>query len=236
MWNKNIIQGNVWSVKSLNVYDEEYTGMAHGEHLVLILSVYRDINAIMKFTYLKIEYRPNFKFSNIKTINRLKKEYYINLDNIYTGDVRALNEYQFNLKSYEIQDILKTIKCNFNFIKKIKKSELKIEKQKLKVNELNTLINMVDKYTRPETYIDEERPTYEHIKKFNLDISFSPSEHIKLDKNNKFVLSTQFKNDLVGNKSSKELSEEYLVFPEKAINQMRSRMRYRYKQKQRKSK
>ena len=41
MWNINIRKGTIWSIKSLNEYDDYYEGMKYGSYKVLILSAYR---------------------------------------------------------------------------------------------------------------------------------------------------------------------------------------------------
>ena len=40
MWNINIRKGTIWSIKSLNEYDDYYEGMKYGSYKVLILSAY----------------------------------------------------------------------------------------------------------------------------------------------------------------------------------------------------
>ena len=61
MWNINIRKGTIWSIKSLNEYDDYYEGMKYGSYKVLILSAYTNHYNEKIFTYLEI---PNRKRDN----------------------------------------------------------------------------------------------------------------------------------------------------------------------------
>ena len=58
MWDINIRKGTIWSIKSLNEYDDYYEGMKYGSYKVLILSAY--INQYNESEHLHFRWRGHY--------------------------------------------------------------------------------------------------------------------------------------------------------------------------------
>ena len=105
MWNINIRKGTIWSIKSLNEYDDYYEGMKYGSYKVLILSAYTNQYNEKIFTYLEI---PNRKRDNkiYVDISSNKELYSVELNTIMTGNQQALDNF---IGSVSISDMNKVI-------------------------------------------------------------------------------------------------------------------------------
>lgn len=212
MWNYNLRQGTIWSVKSMNSYEEHYEGMTFGESLVLILSVYTDVSEIEKFTYLKIDKVIRNNFYTYEIVESSNNIYNINLNSIYTADRRSLENYVDSISTLSMKRILNTIKTQFNFFSKNKSLTNKSIKSKTKVK-VQTKINTFNKDLTT-------------INKYGLTVRFKPSKHITLNRcNNRFIFSEEFKNDAML-LSAKDVSNKYSIFPEQAVKIIRSKLVY----------
>lgn len=218
MWNVNYKSGSIWTTKSLNQYEyENYKGMSFGTKNILILSTYIDVSGIEKFTYLELERRyQESEFNTYLEITIDTSLYYINFNNIYTGDKRALDTFVCNIDKYYEKEVFDMLGLHFNFFrKKNKKEETKI---------------VIEKEQEKEVVKKPKQKT-QTIHKYGIDITFIPSKHISLLPNGKFSFSDNFNKDILSSKEPGELSIKYNIFPEKAIREIRNRKKYSNKNK-----
>lgn len=202
MWNFNAKLGAIWTLKSLNEFDESYLGMRFGEQLVLILSTYIDEYEVEKFTYLMLDRDVKNTASLYKEIELYNKTYYINYDNIYTGDRRSLNNYLQSINENEVKEVLNMLGLHFNFFKK--KKEQKIE---------------------PETTVTKI-PEYTTVYKYGMNVEFIPSKDVYLASNGKLMLSDKVKQDILNNVEPNRISLKYHIFPEQAVRIIKSKLKY----------
>lgn len=213
MWNYNIKSGSIWTVKSINELDETdtiYDGMTYGSSFVLILSAFTDVNDIKKFTYLKV-YKCKRKNRTMMQLTINNIIYYIELDELKTGDQRSLDKYIDKLDIIQIQNVVKAAKDYFNLNSK-KKPNTK---------------QLPDNTDEPQ----------QRIHKFGIDVLVTENENVKLDKNNKIKLSKSAKQDIIYNSKTdddiKTLCYKYKIFPVKAMKEIKNRLVYQHKQKDR---
>ena len=209
MWNFYLKRGSIWSVKSLNEYDFSYEGMHNGSKDVLVLSFFTNIDGSEKYTYLLTSKhkRPDKTYEEIIFNNN---PLYIELDNLKTGDIKALDKYQGVLNLTDLYKIIDSAKNYFN----LNKTRLKIVTEKPK-----------EKIEEPFTY---------KIHKWGIDIYVIESNDIKIDDKKRLHLSTRMKEDIIYNSNTEEdiriLSDKYQIYPVKAIKELRSRLIYEHKQ------
>lgn len=213
MWNYNIKSGSIWTVKSINELNETdtiYDGMTYGSSFVLILSAFNDIDNMKKFTYLKV-YKCKRKNRTMMQLTINNTIYYIELDELKTGDQRSLDKYIDKLDIIQIQNVVKAAKDYFNLHSK-KKPNTK---------------QMSDSTDEPQ----------QRIHKFGIDVLVTENENVKLDKNNKIKLSKYAKQDIIYNSKTdediKNLCYKYKIFPIKAMKEIKNRLVYQHKQKDR---
>lgn len=214
MWNNQIRKGSLWTVKSLNEYEEQYEGMTFGNTMVLILSAYYDAQINKRiFTYLKIS---NVKKDDTKYIPAVinNKTKYIEIANLYTGDQRALDTYITQFSYNFLNDIITQVKDYFDLHKKKEKEITRVKPKEEKSNENGQ----------------------QRIYKFGIDIYVTENEDVKISKTKKLILSNKAKEDIIYNSKTNEdiriLSDKYQIFPTKAIREIRNRLVYQHKQKE----
>ena len=214
MWNNQIRKGSLWTVKSLNEYEEQYEGMTFGNTMVLILSAYYDAQINKRiFTYLKIS---NVKKDDTKYIPAVinNKTKYIEIANLYTGDQRALDTYITQFSYNFLNDIITQVKDYFDLHKKKEKEITRVKPKEEKSNENGQ----------------------QRIYKFGIDIYVTENEDVKISKTKKLILSNKAKEDIIYNSKTNEdiriLSNKYQIFPTKAIREIRNRLVYQHKQKE----
>lgn len=215
MWNQHMIKGAIWVTKSRNEFENEfYEGMTFGPTWILILSAFLNENNNRKFTYLKIlNYkRPDKHYIEI---NIDSKPRYIEIDNIYTGEQKALNHLIYILDTDTINLIIEDIK-NYYSLTPIKKSNINKEI----INESNP----------------DEESIQQRIFKFGINIFVTENEHVKISKTKKIILSKEAREDIILNSQTDEdirnLSDKYKIYPVKAIREIKNRLVYQHKQKE----
>lgn len=207
MWNVYLRRGTIWSVKSINQYDEIYEGMSAGLNYVLILSIFTDQYNNQKFTYLKAR---EYDYKKIERyympIQIESKTWYIELDNLKTGDQRALDSYETTVSNENLNNIVKAAKDYFNLNIK-KEHQLKIE----------------------EKEIPQQR-----IYKFGIDVYVTENEHVSVNSKKQIILSKEAKDDIIYNSQTDDqirtLCDKYKIYPLKAIKEIRNRLVYQHKQ------
>lgn len=228
MWNYNLKQGSVWTIKSLNNYDEHYEGMTFGETTVIILSVYTDVNNLEKFTYLKLDRIIKNNFYAYEEIIIKGIKYYINFNSIMTGDKKALESYISTLDNTTIKNILNTIKVHYSFFNKIK-NKLDNEITQINKNETKSTIkniNLLQEELNTKQVNNEinVKDNVVIINKYGIQVRLKESEHIQV-KNNRFKFSEQFKTDVV-NIDPEQVSIKYQIFPVQAVKIIKSKLIY----------
>lgn len=207
MWNIYLKRGTIWSVKSINQYDEHYDGMSAGLGFVLILSIFTDEYKNQKFTYLKVKQCKYGERSYYQV--KVNDEYmYVELDNLQTGDQRSLQNYKATLSFEDLNNVIKAAKDHF---------DLNIKREKT---------------TRPkekEIEIPQQR-----IYKFGIDVYVTENEHVSVNSKKQIILSKEAKNDIIYNSQTDEqiriLCDKYKIYPLKAIKEIRNRLVYQHKQ------
>lgn len=207
MWNVYLRRGTIWSVKSINQYDEIYEGMSAGLNYVLILSIFKDQYNNQKFTYLKVreyDYKKTERF--YIPIQIENKTWYVELDNLKTGDQRALELYEATVSNENLNNIIKSAKDYFN---------LNIKKEK-------------------QPKIEEKEIPQQRIYKFGIDVYVTENEHVSVNSKKQIILSKEAKNDIIYNSQTDEqirtLCDKYKIYPLKAIKEIRNRLVYQHKQ------
>lgn len=225
MWNINLRRGAIWSTKSLNEvqeYEKVYEGMTNGHMYVLLVSVFTDPFKQHRCTY--------FKMSKCKPKNRLYEEiqindktWYVLIENLYSGDVKALDEFISSIPFEKYCFIVNSAKEYFNL--KPCKKENYIESIKKPVK------------TEPRSNLEDfkgEVPI-QKIHKFGIDILVKENSDVTITKSNRICLSESAKLDIVHNSKTDEdlklLSDKYKIYPVKAIREIRNRLVYQYKHK-----
>lgn len=207
MWNIYLRRGTIWSVKSINQYDEIYEGMSAGLSYVLILSIFTDQYNNQKFTYLKArEYDYKKEERYYMPIQIESKTWYIELDNLKIGDQRALNSYETTVSNNDLNKIIKSAKEYFN---------LNIKKEK-------------------EIKVEEKEIPQQRIYKFGIDVYVTENEHVSVNSKKQIILSKEAKDDIIYNSQTDEqirdLCDKYKIYPLKAIKEIRNRLVYQHKQ------
>lgn len=212
MWNVNIRQGTIWTTKSLNdVEDTGYDGMFFGNKYILMLSAFIDIDGIKKYTYAKLStYKKDNR--NYYDIDVKGTTMYIQIDNIDTGDQRALQKYIQTLDDYTFNKIVDDITTHFKILKVRNKKEFKY-----KVNKI----------------INENNKKEITIHKFGIDINVVENSDVSISKSKRLILSQKAKEDIINcSKNNLEfLCERYSIYPVKAIREIKSRLEYQERQK-----
>lgn len=212
MWNVNIKSNTIWSVKSRNQYEYfNYEGMSNGSGYVLILRAFTDIDGNKKFIYVKVSNLATRSINNSISVMGQKCQWYIDADNIFTGDQRALESYQECLEVDDYNRIISYLIDYFN-LNKIKKAK--------------------SKKTEDDIEIYQQR-----IHKFGIDIFVVENDNVKVNpKNKKLLLSDTAKEDIIYNSKTDEdiriLCDKYQIYPIKAIKEIRNRLVYQHKQKE----
>lgn len=209
MWNIYLKRGTIWSVKSINQYDERYEGMCAGNCQVLILSAYTDQFNNPKYTYLKVKQTEYGERSYYRI--KVNKEYlYVELDNLHTGDQRSLCSYQGTISHEDLNNVIKAAKDHFNL--NIKKERTVKPKEK-------------------EIEIPQQR-----IYKFGINVYVTENEHVKVNSKKQIILSKEAKDDIIYNSKTDDqirvLCDKYKIYPLKAIKEIRNRLIYQHKQKE----
>lgn len=230
-----ILPGSIWSVKSRNEYENNnYLGMSFGQQKILILNYNKKQNTI---TYLKVG-KPTCtgeKFMLLSNINSTKL-YEIKLSGIYIGCVECLDKLLNALSSHTVNGILANIfdifeipripgnKCNAN--------------DKLLYNRLY-INKSFEELSGDYTYIPNSITTQskqQQLHKYGIDVYITENTNVHIDSNNKIILSDNAKEDFIYHGSTEEdrlkLCDKYLIYPEKAIREIRNRLIYRHKQKE----
>lgn len=207
MWNYNIKSGSIWTLKSLNEFNENYMGMRFGEQTILILSTYIDENNIEKFTYLTLDRNIRYNTSLYKIVQINNMEYYINYDNVYTGDRRSLNSFISNINEIDIKEVLSMLGLHFNFGKKKKEQQVKTDIQ----------------FTHT--------PEFTTIHKYGMDVEFIPSKDVYLADNGRLILSDKIKRDILNDVNVDSIAVKYQLFPQQAIRIIKSKLKYQIKHK-----
>ena len=207
MWNIFLKQGTIWSVKSINQYEEHFEGMSAGASFVLILSAFTDEFQRSKFTYLKVKQTDygERSFYRIKVNNDYM---YVELDNLHTGDQRSLSEYKATISQEDLNNVIKATKDHFN---------LNIKRERtVKVKE------------------DEIEVPQQRIYKFGIDVYVTENEHVKVNSKKQIILSKEAKDDIIYNSKTDDqirvLCDKYKIYPLKAIKEIRNRLVYQHKQ------
>ena len=207
MWNVYLRRGTIWSVKSINQYDEIYEGMSAGLSYVLILSIFTDQYNNQKFTYLKVreyDYKKTERF--YIPIQIENKTWYVELDNLKTGDQRALELYEATVSNENLNNIVKSAKDHFN---------LNIKKER-------------------QPKIEEKEIPQQRIYKFGIDVYVTENEHVSVNSKKQIILSKEAKDDIIYNSKTEDqirvLCDKYKIYPIKAIKEIRNRLIYQHKQ------
>ena len=207
MWNIYLKRGNIWSVKSINQYEQHYEGMSAGSCYVLILSAYKDQFDEYKFTYLKVR-ENNYGNRSYHRIKVKDNYMYVELDTLQTGDQRALESYKSSISNDDLNDIIKAAKDHFN---------LNIKREK------------INKSKEIEKEIPQQR-----IYKFGIDVYVTENEHVHISPKKQILLSKEAKDDIIYNSKTDEqiriLCDKYKIYPLKAIKELRNRLVYQHKQ------
>lgn len=207
MWNIYLERGTVWSVKSINQYEEHYEGMSAGSGYVLILSAFTDEFQRQKFTYLKvkpIQYGER-SFYRIKVNDNYM---YVELDTLHTGDQRSLNNYIATISIEDLNNVINAAKNHFN---------LNIKKER------------IIKPKKEEIEIPQQR-----IYKFGINVYVTENENVKVNSKKQIILSKEAKDDIIYNSKTDDqiriLCDKYKIYPLKAIKEIRNRLVYQHKQ------
>ena len=210
MWNIYLKRGTIWSVKSINQYEQSYEGMSAGLCYVLILSVYIDQYQNHKFTYIKLK-ENDFKKEErdyISITDNENKDWFVDFNSLFTGDQRALELYKSSIDNNTFNIIIKEIKNHFN---------LNIIKEKRSV------------IKEKEFEVPQQR-----IYKFGIDVYVTENEHVKVNSKKQIILSKEAKDDIIYNSKTEDqiriLCDKYKIYPIKAIKEIRNRLIYQHKQ------
>ena len=209
MWSLNLKSGTIWSVKSINQYDEIYEGMSNGTKDILILSVFTDPFGKEKITYIKLDkYKKPYK--QLITFEINDKYYWFDTENLFTGDRRCLESYIATVPKIQFNLILKYIRGYFN-----------LENKEPKIKE--------------STKNEEDSSYQRRIYKFGIDVYVTENENVTVTENNKILLSDSAKEDIIYNSKTDEdlriLCDKYKIYPIKAIKEIRNRLSYPHRQK-----
>lgn len=225
MWNINLRKGTIWSTKSLNEvqeYEKVYEGMTNGHQTVLLISVFRDQFNIHRCTFFKItKIKPKNRVYEVLLINN--KEWYVLIDNLYSGDVKALDEYIDSISFEDYCYYVKSAKEYFNL--KPCKREHYMERIKKPVK------------TEPRGNVEDflQGNPIQKIHKFGIEVSVIENENVKITKSNRICLNDVAKMDILNNGTNEqkltELCNKYKIFPTKALREIRNRLVYQYKTK-----
>ena len=210
MWNIYLKRGTIWSVKSINQYEQSYEGMSAGLCYVLILSVFIDQYQNHKFTYIKLK-ENDFKKEErnyISITDNENKDWFVDFNSLFTGDQRALELYKSSINNNTFNIIIKEIKNHFN---------LNIIKEKRSV------------IKEKEFEVPQQR-----IYKFGIDVYVTENEHVKVNSKKQIILSKEAKDDIIYNSKTEDqiriLCDKYKIYPIKAIKEIRNRLIYQHKQ------
>lgn len=210
MWNIYLKRGTIWSVKSINQYEQSYEGMSAGLCYVLILSVYIDQYQNHKFTYIKLK-ENDFKKEErdyISITDNENKDWFVDFNSLFTGDQRALELYKSSIDNNTFNIIIKEIKNHFN---------LNIIKEKQSV------------IKEKEFEVPQQR-----IYKFGIDVYVTENEHVSVNSKKQIILSKEAKDDIIYNSKTEDqirvLCDKYKIYPIKAIKEIRNRLIYQHKQ------
>ena len=210
MWNIYLKRGTIWSVKSINQYEQSYEGMSAGLCYVLILSVYIDQYQNHKFTYIKLK-ENDFKKEErdyISITDNENKDWFVDFNSLFTGDQRALELYKSSIDNNTFNIIIKEIKNHFN---------LNIIKEKQSVTK------------EKEFEVPQQR-----IYKFGIDVYVTENEHVTVNSKKQIILSKEAKDDIIYNSKTEDqirvLCDKYKIYPIKAIKEIRNRLIYQHKQ------
>lgn len=210
MWNIYLKRGTIWSVKSINQYEQNYEGMSAGLCYVLILSVYIDQYQNHKFTYIKLK-ENDFKKEErdyISITDNENKDWFVDFNSLFTGDQRALELYKSSIDNNTFNIIIKEIKNHFN---------LNIIKEKQSVTK------------EKEFEVPQQR-----IYKFGIDVYVTENEHVTVNSKKQIILSKEAKDDIIYNSKTEDqirvLCDKYKIYPIKAIKEIRNRLIYQHKQ------
>ena len=210
MWNIYLKRGTIWSVKSINQYEQSYEGMSAGLCYVLILSVYIDQYQNHKFTYIKLK-ENDFKKEErdyISITDNENKDWFVDFNSLFTGDQRALELYKSSIDNNTFNIIIKEIKNHFNL--NIIKEKQSIIKEK-------------------EFEVPQQR-----IYKFGIDVYVTENEHVTVNSKKQIILSKEAKDDIIYNSKTEDqiriLCDKYKIYPIKAIKEIRNRLIYQHKQ------
>lgn len=207
MWNIYLKRGTIWSVKSINQYEEHYEGMSAGNGYVLILSVFTDQYNNPKYTYLRVRYTDYGERSFYKV--KVNDEYmFVELDTLQTGDQRSLFSYIGTISNDDLINIIRETRQHFNL--NIKRERIVKPKEK-------------------EIEIPQQR-----IYKFGIDVYVTENEHVSINSKKQIILSKEAKNDIIYNSKTEDqiriLCDKYKIYPLKAIKEIRNRLIYQHKQ------
>lgn len=216
MWNVNMRRGAIWYTKSINQYEwENYRGMSLGPKLVFIINAFTNEFGKGRFTYFKLNTSDLFEDGNCIEVPINDRIYYMNIDEIYTGDQNALEEFVMKLSDEECEDVIIKARQYFNLSLKNKKS--KLERQALKEKK------------------DFDSNAAERIYKFGMYIHVIPNTDVTVTDSKKLILSKKAKQDIINSSNDdediKELCHKYKIYPAAAIRQLKSRLVYQNKQK-----
>lgn len=210
MWNIYLKRGTIWSVKSINQYEEHYEGMSAGLCYILILSVFIDQYQNHKFTYIKVK-ENDFKKEErnyISITDNENKDWFVDFNSLFTGDQRALELYKSSVDNNTFNIIIKEIKNHFNL--NIIKEKRSIIKEK-------------------EFEVPQQR-----IYKFGIDVYVTENEHVKVNSKKQIILSKEAKDNIIYNSKTEDqiriLCDKYKIYPIKAIKEIRNRLIYQHKQ------
>lgn len=210
MWNIYLKRGTIWSVKSINQYEQSYEGMSAGLCYILILSVFIDQYQNHKFTYIKLK-ENDFKKEErdyISITDNENKDWFVDFNSLFTGDQRALELYKSSIDNNTFNIIIKEIKNHFN---------LNIIKEKQSV------------IKEKEFEVPQQR-----IYKFGIDVYVTENEHVTVNSKKQIILSKEAKDDIIYNSKTEDqiriLCDKYKIYPIKAIKEIRNRLIYQHKQ------
>ena len=207
MWNVCLRRGTIWSVKSINQYEQIYEGMTAGTSNVLILTAFQDEKGLNKFTYIKAKdyKKPDKYYKSIKVNDRI---FYLELENILTGDQRALDNYIGTVDNEDFKSIISTLKDYFNLHIKRKRS-IKPKQEKIEIPQ-------------------------QRIYKFGINVYVTENEHVKVNSKKQIILTKEAKDDIIYNSQTDDqiriLCDKYKIYPLKAIKEIRNRLIYQHKQ------
>lgn len=205
MWNVNVRKSAIWTVKSINEYDEYYKGMSCGTSQVLIVSSYLDADGVRKFTYLKVFDTPlaNWYYMKVKLKDKIK---YVRIDELQTGDQRCLETYLGYINFNDFINIVNVAKEKSTYINKKYEEQPKVETKQQKIHKFG-----IDVYVTENDYV--------HIsEKGKLILSKEAKEDIIYNSST--------------DEEVRDLCSKYQIYPVKAIKEIRNRLVYQHKQKE----